>query len=425
MSSNQNNIFLQQQNAPTFTALARSSRSFGNDLSNRNNNNKRPKDAVASGPVKNHKPESFEKRVTRPVAIKATTLHDQALATSTRATTTTFRTTTAKTVTATAPDSLANLPGSTKSGVLPSDVGAVLFSTTLAAPKEQPEQDDTLSGYQYTGKVDNFDEDDKDDPLATTAYAEEIYATLRARELHTSVKPTYMEHQPHINERMRAILVDWIVEVHNRYELVDEALYLTVSLLDHYLEKAVIRSESLQLVGIVCLWVASKYEDIYPPEIDQLVAVCDNLYTKREILDMERGILEALGYQVTVSTSFDFLVRSLTAAHADKEMVCLSRFLLEGTLPNYDLLEYLPSQLACAAVMIARKVSGLHLWSPTLLKVTEYREEDILPVARALLEAKAWESSGNGLSLRAIRRKYASPRFSLASSVALPAPGDL
>lgn len=426
--NNQSSIFLQQQNAPTFSTLARSGRSFGNDLTVRGNN-KRPNDAIANGPVKSHQPGCFEKRVTRSMSSKKAAAHGQVFATST---TTASRNGNhdRKAVTVTAPDSLANLPGSTKSGLLPSDTGAVIpfnvaSSNTLAAPKEQPEQNDALSGYQYTGKVDNFDEDDKDDPLMATAYVDEIYVTLRQRELLTSVKPTYMEHQPQINKRMRAILIDWLVEVHLKYDLVDETLYLAVSLLDHYLKMAVVAKERLQLAGLACLWIASKYEDIYPPEILQLVAICDNTYTKREILDMETVVLQTLQYQVTVSHPYDFLVRYLKAAHANEEMADLSQYLLEGTLLDYTLLEYLPSQLACAAVMITRKVSGLHLWSPTLLKVTEYRKEDILPVARALLEAKASESSGHGLKLQVIRRKYASPRFGQASTVALPAPGDL
>ena len=258
-----------------------------------------------------------------------------------------------------------------------------------------------------------------------TAYVKDMYAMHREREVNTSVKPTYMERQPHIIVEYRAKVIDWLVDVGAKYQFCPETLYLAVNIFDRYLEKMVVKKDDLQMVGVTSLWIASKYEETYAPDAREIVSVCDNTYTRREVLGMERGILEALQYQVTVSTSFDFLIRFLNAAHANKEMVNMSHYLLEGTLPNYGLLEYLPSQLACAAVLIARKVHGRNLWSPTLLKVTEYREEDIVPVARALLKAKASEASGQGLHLKATRRKYASPTLSKVSTVALPAPGDL
>jgi len=400
---------LQQQTklrAPAFSAFARSGRRFGNDISNRNNNNKRPNDAVAKA-TKN-KP---GKRVSWSLDTKDPG-HYQPL---------TF-------ATATIAKRNGNRDGNATTstmGTVTANATALAATSTLAVQKQEPQQNDELSGYQYTGAVDDIDERNKDDPLMATAYVKEMYSMHSEREINTSVKPTYMEHQPHIIAEYRATVIDWLVEVDAKYRFSPETLYLAVNLFDRYLEKNVVKKDDLQMVGVTSLWIASKYEETYAPDVREMVSVCDNTYTKREILDMERGILEALGYQVTVSTSFDFLVRSLTAAHADKEMVCLSRFLLEGTLPNYDLLEYLPSQLACAAVMIARKIHGRNLWSPTLLKVTEYREEDIVPIARALLQAKASETSGQGLPLKAIRRKYASPMLSKVSTVALPAPGDL
>src|SRR5210317_1130924 len=103
---------------------------------------------------------------------------------------------------------------------------------------------------------------------------------------------------------------------------------------------------------------------------------------------MEDIILKNLEYQITIPSAHAFLVRYLKAAHADKKMVQVSCYILDGTLQSYHMLQYLPSQLAAASILIARKVVGRNLWSPTLLKYTKYREEDIKSIARAVLAAK-------------------------------------
>lgn len=108
---------------------------------------------------------------------------------------------------------------------------------------------------------------------------------------------------------MRSILIDWIVEVHLKFKMVPETLFLSVSLIDRYLEKENITKGRLQLVGIVCLMIAGKYEEIYPPEVKDYRYITDNAYTKQEILDMESRILSVLDFAVNVPTANRFLER--------------------------------------------------------------------------------------------------------------------
>lgn len=110
-----------------------------------------------------------------------------------------------------------------------------------------------------------------------------MYEHFREKELVTSVQPIYMAKQPHINERMRSILVDWLIEVHLKFKLVPETLYLTVNLIDRYLERKNVSRSKLQLVGVTSLLIASKYEDIYPPELRDLVYMCDRAYSKKDV----------------------------------------------------------------------------------------------------------------------------------------------
>ena len=121
---------------------------------------------------------------------------------------------------------------------------------------------------------------------------------------------------------------------------------------------------------------------------------------------MENMILKKLEYQITIPSAHTFLVRYLKAAHADNKIVQLSCFILDGTLQSYNMLHYLPSQLAAAAVSIARRTVGRNAWSPTLLKYAQYREEDIKPVARAVLAEKSDSSSRSMKELRAVNKKY-------------------
>lgn len=263
------------------------------------------------------------------------------------------------------------------------------------------------SNYQYTGQLDDIDLRDIDDPLCVTDYVQDMYDHFRIKEEDTSVKPLYMERQPYINEKMRSILVDWLIEVHLKFKLVPETLYLTVNVIDRYLDREGISRQNLQLLGVSSLFLASKYEEIYPPEISDLIYICDHAYSKEQILSMEEKILLSLGYKMTIPSAHSFLVRFLKAAHADRKMVQISCYILDGTLQSYTLLHYRPSQLAAAAVMIARKVGGRNLWSPTLRKYAAYDEQDILPIARAVIaERSSMISDFHGL-----QKKYSSSRF--------------
>jgi len=276
-----------------------------------------------------------------------------------------------------------------------------------AAPDAAPSIHRDPRSYQHIGQVDNIDERDSDDPLCATEYVMDMYRYFREKENATSVRPVYMKLQNHINERMRSILVDWLVEVHLKFKLVPETLYLTVNLIDRYLERKEVSRPNLQLVGVSCLLIASKYEEIYPPELHDLVYICDRAYTRNEIIGMEEIILKALEYQITIPSAHAFLVRYLKAGHADKKIVQISCYILDGTLQSYNLLHYLPSQLAAAAVFIARRTVGRNSWSPTLLKYAAYCEEEIMPIARAVLA----EKSSSSLELRAVNKKYTSSRY--------------
>lgn len=197
------------------------------------------------------------------------------------------------------------------------------------------------------------------------------------------------------------------VEVHLKFKMVPESLYMTVSIIDRYLELKQVRRSKLQLVGVAALLISAKYEEIYPPELRDLVYITDRAYNKQEILEMESEIVNTLQYQFTVPTVHSFLCRYLKAAHADRTMVQLACYLTERTLQEYSMLKFLPSTIAATAVMVARKSLNRHPWSPTLMKYTNLDEKDLAACA----EEMRVTINDPANQQQAVHRKYSSSKF--------------
>jgi hypothetical protein len=141
-------------------------------------------------------------------------------------------------------------------------------------------------------------------------------------------------------------------------------------------------------------------------------------HQSKQILRMEEKILKTLNYNVTVPTPHTFLIRFLKAAHADKLMAQLACFLLDGTLLSLETLtcNWRPSQLAAAAILLARRQLGRHNWSPTLVAYSRYREEDVMPVARAVLQNKLKLEENR--ELMALAKKYSKTKYGKVSHTA-------
>jgi hypothetical protein len=101
-------------------------------------------------------------------------------------------------------------------------------------------------------------------PQEVTEYFDDICEEISKNEDKYLVDPQYMSHQSDINHRMRAILIDWLIDVHLKYKLLPQTMYIAVNLIDRYLEKVDTNRVKLQLVGITAMFIATKYEEIYP-----------------------------------------------------------------------------------------------------------------------------------------------------------------
>ena len=160
----------------------------------------------------------------------------------------------------------------------------------VAASLSQDARDQPIEAAAPSSSLGAFDLDsgDRMDEFCVTEYTDEIYAYLRVNETRSMVDPDYMSGQDDINAKMRVILMDWLIEVHLKFKLRQETIYLCFQLIDRFLENNTVRRGKLQLVGVTGLMLASKYEEIYPPEVRDYVYICDNAYNRQDILDMEQ-----------------------------------------------------------------------------------------------------------------------------------------
>jgi len=129
------------------------------------------------------------------------------------------------------------------------------------------------------------------------------------------------DHQVEINRRMRGILFNWLLEIQFKFELKTRTIFLAANIFDRFLQFKQVQKDHLQLVGITCFWIASKYEDIYPPELKELIHLCDNLYTGQEILDCETEILSFLNFDFVAVLNLDvFEVSSKLRPNEEKKI---------------------------------------------------------------------------------------------------------
>ncbi|CAA9997784.1 unnamed protein product [Nesidiocoris tenuis] len=212
----------------------------------------------------------------------------------------------------------------------------------------------------------------------------------------------YLERQKDLSASMRAILVDWMVDIQESYELVHESLYLGVKLVDLFLSKHVINRDRLQLVGAACLFVACKYDERLPPSLDDFMATCDNQYQATEFLKMEVMILRTVDYSLGIPLSYRFLRRYARCAKYDMPTLTLARYILEVNLMNYKTVRHSDSKMAAAALFLALQMKGRRTWTKTLEYYSGYRTEDFIKIAYDLNDYLAAIPRG----LKTVKSKY-------------------
>ncbi|PIN17206.1 G2/Mitotic-specific cyclin A [Handroanthus impetiginosus] len=270
-----------------------------------------------------------------------------------------------------------------------------------------------IDGEEEEEPVMDIDSCDKKNPLAVTEYINELYAYYKKTEISSCVPPNYMAQQFDINERMRGILIDWLIEVHYKFELMDETLYLTINLIDRFLAVQPVIRKKLQLVGITALLLACKYEEVSVPVVEDLILISDKAYCRKEVLDMEKLMINTLQFNMSLPTPYVFMRRFLKAALSDKRMELLSFFIIELCLVEYEMLQFPPSLLAAAAIFTAQcTLFGCKKWSKTSEKHTNYTQEELMECAKLMVTFH--QKAGTG-KLTGVHKKYSTSKYGFAA----------
>lgn len=208
----------------------------------------------------------------------------------------------------------------------------------------------------------DLDAEDIDDPLMVAEYVHEIFDYLKELEVTTLPNANYMEDQKDLEWKMRGILVDWLIEVHNRFHLLPETLFLAVNIIDRFLSRKVVRLDRLQLIGVTGMFIASKYEEVLSPHVASFRHVADDGFSEAEILSAERWVLASLDYDLSYPNPMNFLRRISKADNYDIHTRTLGKYLMEISLLDHRFMGYLPSHIAAASMYLARMVLERGEW---------------------------------------------------------------
>nr|SVE73388.1 EOG090X013U [Daphnia atkinsoni] len=157
---------------------------------------------------------------------------------------------------------------------------------------------------------------DRDNPQLVSYYAKDIYTYLRQLEKSYLIGAQYMDVDGYtIRPTMRTILVDWLIDVHGRFKMLQETLYLSISVMDSFLQvDSTINRRELQLVGLTAMLIAAKFEETWAPEINDFVYMSDKAYTSKDVLAMECRMLQKLDFRLGRPLPLHFLRRNTQAA---------------------------------------------------------------------------------------------------------------
>ena len=276
--------------------------------------------------------------------------------------------------------------------------------------------------YKHSSKSINipFSYPINENPQIPKEYINDIYNHLKLIEFDDLPIKNYMNIiQTDINEKMRMILLDWLVEVHIKFNLLTETLFITINLIDKYLSKKNIHRKYLQLLGITALLIACKYEEIYPPEIKELIHMTDDAYNKNQVLQMENQILDMANFNITFPTSFKFLEIFKNKLNLDDKNYYRCLYFIEVSLIDYKSSSINPSLLAANSLfynyMNKNRIGDLNYDDNTLFIVTGYNKNDFVNCYSYLNNAlKKLETIGN--KYNSIRRKFKLDKYLNVSS---------
>lgn len=258
----------------------------------------------------------------------------------------------------------------------------------------------------------DLDEEDWNDPLMASEYVVEIFEYFHQLEVKTLPSRDYLSKQTYINSNMRDQLVDWMCEVHTKFRLLPETLFVAINLMDRFLSREVVQVNRLQLLGTASMFIASKYEEIYSPSVNNFSNESGS--TVEEILAAEKFILEILEFDLSYPNPMNFLRRISKADDYDVNTRTIGKYFLEVSIMDHRFIGIKPSLCAAASMYLSRKMMGKEEWDGNLIHYSGgYFESELEPVVQLYLHYLV-----SPVIHEEFFKKYASKRFMKASIIA-------
>ncbi|KAG6000534.1 hypothetical protein E4U21_005351 [Claviceps maximensis] len=288
--------------------------------------------------------------------------------------------------------------------------------TTILAPaittKIQRELEEAKLEVEHSRSTDDIEEELWDVSMVAE-YGEEIFEYMRELEIKMQPNPHYMEMQTEIQWTMRSVLMDWLVQVHNRFSLLPETLFLTVNYIDRFLSCKIVSIGKLQLVGATAILVASKYEEINCPSLDEIVYMVDGGYTTEEILKAERFMLSMLSFELGWPGPMSFLRRVSKADDYDLDTRTLAKYFLELTIMDERFVASPPSFLAAGAHCLSRLILKKGEWTKAHVHYSGYTWAQLRPLVTIMIECCEHPHRHHS----AVFEKYQEKKFKEASTI--------
>ncbi|KAG9242819.1 cyclin-like protein [Calycina marina] len=264
-------------------------------------------------------------------------------------------------------------------------VTAVLFPKITTKSKMELADAQVLVEFSRTAED---VEDELYDVSMVAEYNDDIFNYMRELELKMLPNPHYMENQAEIQWSMRSVLMDWIIQVHHRFSLLPETLFLCVNYIDRFLSCKVVSLGKLQLVGATALFVAAKYEEINCPSVSEVVFMVDGGYTTDEILKAERFMLSMLQFELGWPGPMSFLRRISKADEYDLDTRTLAKYFLEVAIMDERFVSSPASYIAAGAHCLARIMLKKELgnWTPAHVHYSGYTWTQIRPLVALMVE---------------------------------------
>ncbi|KAK4057503.1 G2/mitotic-specific cyclin [Microbotryomycetes sp. JL221] len=232
----------------------------------------------------------------------------------------------------------------------------------------------------------DLDEGDEEDPMMVSAYVVEVYEYLRELELKTLPNPDYMSDQNEVTWKMRGILIDWLVEIHTKFRLLPETIFLATNIIDRFLSERVVSLVKLQLVGVTALFIAAKYEEVVCPSVSNFLYMTDGGYTDDEILKAERYVLSMIDFNLSYPNPIHFLRRISKADDYDIQSRTMAKYLMEISIVDHRFMGTPPSLIAAAGAWLARKILDKGPWDANLIHYSGYSQDEIFETAQMMLD---------------------------------------